>query len=156
VEVEEGDKGELRVALEGRESVLEVRASGPGRYWWLEGTRVVTAEVEGAAPKLSVATSGQVLAVEIADAQAAALAAVAARAGAKATGPVAMRAPMPGRVVKILAKAGEEVKAGRGVLVVEAMKMENEIRAPRDGRVREIRVSEGTAVEAGQDLVVLE
>jgi biotin carboxyl carrier protein len=65
-------------------------------------------------------------------------------------------APMPGRVVKVLVAPGAAVEAGQGVVVVEAMKMENELRAPRAGTVREVRVAEGASVEAHTVLVVIE
>jgi biotin carboxyl carrier protein len=65
-------------------------------------------------------------------------------------------APMPGRVVKVLVTPGMAVEARQGVIVVEAMKMENELRAPRAGTVREVRVVEGASVEAGTVLVVIE
>ena len=65
-------------------------------------------------------------------------------------------APMPGRVVKVLVAAGQVVEARQGVVVVEAMKMENELRAPRAGTVREVRVAEGAPVEAQAVLVVIE
>ena len=64
-------------------------------------------------------------------------------------------APMAGRVVKVLVKPGEAVAARQPLVVVEAMKMENELRAPRDGTVAEVRVSEGSSVEANTVLVVL-
>ena len=67
-----------------------------------------------------------------------------------------MRAPIPGRVVRVLVKPGDVVAAGRGVVVLEAMKMENELRAPRDGTVKLVSCAEGTAVETGQTLVTLE
>jgi biotin carboxyl carrier protein len=70
-------------------------------------------------------------------------------------GPRHIVAPMPGRVVKILVAAGDEVVARQGVVVVEAMKMENELRAPRDGRVAEVRVVEGALVDANAVLVVI-
>jgi biotin carboxyl carrier protein len=63
---------------------------------------------------------------------------------------------MPGKVVKLLVKPGDAVKAGDGVIVVEAMKMENELKAPAPGTVKEIRVAEGKAVAAGEVLVVIE
>jgi len=72
-----------------------------------------------------------------------------------ATGPIAVVAPMPGRVVKVLVKAGDEVAARQGLVVVEAMKMENELRAPRAGTVAEVRVREGAPVEANVVLVVI-
>jgi biotin carboxyl carrier protein len=63
---------------------------------------------------------------------------------------------MPGKVVRILAAVGQHVQAGQGVVVVEAMKMENELRAPRSGVVKEVSVQEGTSVEAGALLAVVE
>ena len=71
-------------------------------------------------------------------------------------GPQRVVAPMPGKIVRILVKAGDEVKAKQGLVVVEAMKMENELRAARDGRVREVSVKEGQSVDAGTVLLVVE
>lgn len=65
-------------------------------------------------------------------------------------------APMPGRIVRVLVKPNERVSARQPLVVVEAMKMENELRAPRGGTVAEVRVSEGASVEANAVLVVLE
>ena len=67
-----------------------------------------------------------------------------------------VRAPMPGRIVKVLVKPGDTVTARQGLVVVEAMKMENELRAPKDGRVADVRVKEGMSVEANAVLVTLE
>ena len=63
---------------------------------------------------------------------------------------------MPGKVVRVLVAPGHEVRAGQGLVVMEAMKMENELRAPRAGRVSEIHVAERQAVETGALLLVLE
>lgn len=76
--------------------------------------------------------------------------------GSGAAGPLRIAAPMPGKVVRVLVKAGDDVKARQGVVVVEAMKMENELRASRAGRVREVVVTEGQSVEAGTLLAVIE
>jgi biotin carboxyl carrier protein len=59
---------------------------------------------------------------------------------------------MPGKVVRIVAPVGTEVEAGQSVLVIEAMKMQNELKSPKKGIVRKLNVSEGAAVEAGQAL----
>ncbi len=67
-----------------------------------------------------------------------------------------LQSPMPGKVVKVLRKVGEEVKEGEGVVVVEAMKMENDIKSPKDGKVVEVLVQEGQAVEGGARLAVVE
>jgi len=64
-------------------------------------------------------------------------------------------APMPGRIVRVLVKPEEAVAARQPLVVVEAMKMENELRAPRAGTVAEVRVAEGASVEANTVLVVL-
>jgi biotin carboxyl carrier protein len=65
-------------------------------------------------------------------------------------------ASMPGRIVRVLVTPGVPVTAGQPVVVVEAMKMENEMRAPKNGTVREVRVKEGAAIEAGAVLVVID
>jgi biotin carboxyl carrier protein len=65
-------------------------------------------------------------------------------------------APMPGRVVRVLVKPGDEVAPRQGLVVVEAMKMENELTAARAGRVKDISVAEGQSVQAGQLLVIVE
>ena len=65
-------------------------------------------------------------------------------------------APMPGKIVRVLLSPGDTVAAGQGVVVVEAMKMQNEIKSPKAGRVIEIRVGEGATVNANQVLAVVE
>jgi len=77
-------------------------------------------------------------------------------AGAHAHGEQRVVAPMPGRVVRLLVAAGDEVAARQGVVVVEAMKMENELRSPKAGKVKEVVVAAGASVEAGRVLVVIE
>jgi biotin carboxyl carrier protein len=77
-------------------------------------------------------------------------------AGAQGSGPQRLLAPMPGKVVRVLVKPGDEVKARQGLVVVEAMKMENELRAARDGRVRDVSVKEGQSVDAGAVLAIIE
>ena len=71
-------------------------------------------------------------------------------------GPQKLLAPMPGKVVKVMVKPGDAVVDRQGVVVVEAMKMENELRAPKAGTVAEVRTAEGASVEAGAVLIVVE
>mgnify|MGYP000547115443 CR=1 FL=1 len=103
------------------------------------------ASVEGLAVELEVRT-----------AQAAALAAAMSggRAGARAAAQI--KAPMPGRVVRILVSPGQPVERGQPVAIVEAMKMENELHASAAGAIKIIHVQQGAAVESGQLLVELE
>jgi biotin carboxyl carrier protein len=71
-------------------------------------------------------------------------------------GPRKVTAPMPGKVVRLLVRAGDEVELGHGVAVVEAMKMQNEIKSPKKGTIQKIQVSEGEAVNAGDVLAIVE
>ena len=72
------------------------------------------------------------------------------------SGPQRIVAPMPGKIVRVLVRSGEAVRASQPLVVVEAMKMENEVRADRDGTVAEIHAQEGTSVDAGVLLVVIQ
>ena len=82
------------------------------------------------------------------------------RRGGGGPAPVAgeqrVTAPMPGRVVRILVKPGDAVTVRQGLVVIEAMKMENELASPKAGRVKEVAVTEGMSVESGRLLVVVE
>jgi biotin carboxyl carrier protein len=78
-----------------------------------------------------------------------------AAAGVEA-GPAKIIAPMPGKIVRVLAAEGDEVEAGQGLVVVEAMKMQNEIKATKKGKVTKIAVNEGSAVNAGDLLAIVE
>jgi biotin carboxyl carrier protein len=79
-----------------------------------------------------------------------------AGAGHDSDGLAEIKTAMPGKVVRILKGAGDQVEKGEGVIVVEAMKMQNEMRSPKDGTVKEIKVDEGDTVGAGEVLVVIE
>ena len=73
-----------------------------------------------------------------------------------ADGIAEIKTAMPGKLVRVLVKAGAEIKQGEPLLVVEAMKMQNEMKSPKDGKVKEIRFSEGATVNAGDVLAVIE
>jgi biotin carboxyl carrier protein len=79
-----------------------------------------------------------------------------AGAGDRLEGEQRVVAPMPGRVVRVLVKPGDEIALRQGLVVVEAMKMENELASPKAGRVKDVQVAEGMSVEAGRVLVVIE
>jgi biotin carboxyl carrier protein len=78
------------------------------------------------------------------------------KTGQSGTGPYEIAAPMPGKVVRVLVAAGDSVEAGQGLVVVEAMKMQNEMKSPRAGRVVEVRTRADAAVLAGEALVIVE
>jgi biotin carboxyl carrier protein len=151
-EVRPGDgEGRYTVRLDGRPIEVDVREAGPHTLSMIVAGRaheVVTERREGG---YRVALRGQVLEVSLVEA-----ARGAAAPRPAAGGPARVQAPMPGKLVRVLVRAGEDVGAGQGLVVMEAMKMENEIRAPRAGRVKEAPVREGQAVETGALLVLLE
>lgn len=76
--------------------------------------------------------------------------------GGQIEGSSEIKTAMPGKVVRVLAEAGAEIKQGEGVIIVEAMKMQNEMKSPKDGIVKEIRCAEGATVNAGDVLAVIE
>lgn len=107
----------------------------------------------------TITVNGKAYAVTVEEGAAAAGAPVAAPAPAAApagaAGSVQVTAPMPGKVVAVKASVGQAVKKGEVVLVLEAMKMENDIVAPEDGTIASINVANGDAVESGAVLATL-
>jgi biotin carboxyl carrier protein len=99
---------------------------------------------------------GLPLEAEVVPARLAALEQVRQVAAGGAARPVEVKAPMPGLVVRVGAEPGQVVRRGHVLVVLQAMKMENELSAPRDGTVREVRVRAGQAVDHGEVLAVLE
>ena len=79
-----------------------------------------------------------------------------AEGGGSGSGPQQVLAPMPGKVVRVMVAPGDSVEPRQGRVVIEAMKMENELRAARAGRVKTVRAAEGQSVEAGALLVIVE
>ena len=78
------------------------------------------------------------------------------KSGADEKGPRRILAPMPGRVVRVLVAEGSGVEAGQGIVVVEAMKMQNEIKSPKKGVVRKLSATAGTAINPGDVLAIVE
>jgi len=105
--------------------------------------------------RLSLTVGCEAYQVEVADERERRLRRTAAKAEGRA-GRQEVSAPMPGRLVAVLVSVGEQVAAGQGLLVIEAMKMENELKAAAPGRVAEVRAVAGKAVNGGEVLVVIE
>jgi biotin carboxyl carrier protein len=151
VEVEiEGD----RILLAGREVAARLEGSGALRMLVRSRTTrefaVVAADEEGGA--WSLLSAGHRLDVKVLDLRALALREARRAAGGPA-GAGLLRSPMPGMVVRVLVAVGDEVRSGQPLVVLEAMKMENELRAAGSGVVREVLVKAGEKVEKGGGLI---
>ena len=129
-----------KVTLNGRTYEVEVEA----------GKAMCVAEYEAYAP-----AAAPVAAAPVAAAPVAAPAAAPAAAGVTVSGGESVNAPMPGNILKVNVSVGQTVKAGQVLVVLEAMKMENEIMAPRAGTVAQVPVTKGSTVDTGATLVVL-
>ena len=161
-------KYEVRIG--GKTRVVELTRDAENWRVTLDGTRLDADAVEVAANTFSILIDGESWEVRVAPKQDGTLALHTGiaefvaevedprawrgrRHGAmEAEGRQQIAAPMPGKVVRVLMNAGDSVEAGQGLLVVEAMKMQNEIRSPKSGRVEKIFVKEGQAVNAGEIL----
>jgi biotin carboxyl carrier protein len=145
--------GRVLASIDGeRRYLAEVARHEEGIYLLLIGDRVYEARVWQSGPEsFCVNLRGQDFDVRVIDRKHRRSAIEQSEEGRQF-----LTAPMPGRVVRVLLGPGDEVKAGQGVIVVEAMKMQNEIKSPKSGRVVEVRVAEGTAVNANQVVAVVE
>jgi biotin carboxyl carrier protein len=160
----------LDASVDGRTIRVEVRATGDGYTVTLDGTarevdliepgdHFASLIVDGASHEVGLEKRPGGYRVHLPDdTVTVALADPAGGAVGRAhrpKGPMRLTAPMPGRVVRVLAEKGRDVESGQGLVVIEAMKMENELKAPRKGRIDEVAVREGQAVEAGALLLVV-
>lgn len=143
--------GSYIVTLDGTEHIVDARKLEADFYSILYEGKSYEVSVESAGPKYFVRHGAYEQVVELADAARSGREELRKRGGVETVDSV-----MPGKVVRVLVSPGDEVRAGQGLVVVEAMKMENELSAPRAGRVKSVDVSPGQNVETGARLVVLE
>lgn len=151
--VELARKGERwRCAIDGKPLNAEGVEIWPGVYSILNEGESLEARVDSTGSALRIAVGARQFTAAIRDPRqwrrhrGAAL---------EAEGRQQVIAPMPGKIVRLLVKAGDAVEARQGLLVVEAMKMQNEIRSPKSGTVERLLVNEGQAVNAGETLAVI-
>jgi biotin carboxyl carrier protein len=173
-----GQKGtvplKLRIEVDGSAYLLDFRPSGaqftyalegatsasgtgsieeivPGVFSLLLNDRSITVSIDESTSGLEVWAGGQRHSVSLTDARDRSQ-----TKGFSSNGPIEVRAQMPGRVVKLLVGVGATVEAGQGLLVVEAMKMQNEVKSPKSGKILRIHATEGATVTAGESLIVVE
>jgi len=146
------DAGRVRWMLDGREIEADAVEIAPATYSILLEGRSLEVRVQPAGDAMRIQAGGEEFLAQVLDPR--------AWRGKRAhavevEGRQHIAAPMPGKVVRLLVKAGEKVEVGQALLVVEAMKMQNEIRAPKTGTVERLLVAEGQAVSAGDLLAVV-
>ena len=164
-DVQSAGPGLYRVKIDGEDFGVSAHRSEGSIYSLLLGTldaqgnvdpggRAFEADVEVGAEKVGVAIQGEYFDVGAIDERRKKLRNAAAGSSGASGGE--LHSPMPGKIVKILVKEGALVKKGQGIVVIEAMKMENELSCPKDGSVKRIEVAEGQAVVGGALLLVIE
>jgi biotin carboxyl carrier protein len=154
VDIEPMGNGHFAVTLAGRRHEVDALRLPHGAVSMIIDGESYSVEFEEKGEEVAVLVRGQVTVVDVADERRLRL-----RAGAaqfKVEGKQVVCAPMPGKVVKLLVKVGDEVKEGQGLVVVEAMKMENELKSPKAGKVVELFAREGSAVENNARLIAVE
>ena len=152
LEIDLNDPRRIEAQISGRKYILDTKSVEPGVYWFNWDSRSIELRVTPAAEGYIVSIDGHQHQVEIVDTRTALR--KAARHGHD--GQVELHAPMPGKIVKVLLEVGAQVSANQGILVMEAMKMQNEIKSPKDGVVKRVAVQEGSAVNSGDLLAIVE
>ncbi len=149
------DGARVSTEIDGRRYELEARETEAGAYLFVLGGRVYECRVErGARPgEARVSVGGREFSVALSDPR---RLRAAGAGGAQGHGRAVVAASIPGKVVRVLVEEGQQVEAGAGVVVVEAMKMQNELKSPKAGTVTGLRARAGATVNAGDVLAVIE
>jgi biotin carboxyl carrier protein len=154
VDIEPAGENRFKLTHGGKSFIVDALTLDHGAVSMLVDGTSYSVEFDEQGDEVQVTVRGQMTRIDVADERRLRLRA--ATAGFSVEGKQLISAPMPGKVVKVLVKVGDEVKEGQGLVVIEAMKMENELKSPKAGKVVELPAKEGTAVEINAKLVVVE
>ena len=148
--VEIAGPGPLSTAVDGKP--LDAVQLAPGVYSILADGQSIEVRVEQRGMHLRIYAAGRELSARVVDPRQ-----WRGRPGGglEAEGRQEILAPMPGKVVRLLVQSGDQIEAGQGIMVVEAMKMQNEIRSPKSGKIERLLVTESQTVNAGEVLAVI-
>ena len=150
------EDGILKVDVGGEKIALDLsQVSQPSLYSLLIDNKSYDVLVESRGEEYDVLIGAEMFHLRVQDEWARRLANIQRKAQIE-TGELAIKAPMPGAVVSVEVSTGDEVRKGQGLVILSAMKMENEIKSPRAGRVKSVDVQAGQTVEQGRTLVVIE
>jgi biotin carboxyl carrier protein len=162
----------LPIEIAGKKRQVELTQTGERPVWTIDGLAVEADAVAVSPASYSILINGKSFEVRLERLGAELRATIAGRdlsvaiqheregrrnrgGSVEAEGRQQVLAPMPGKIVRVLVSAGNPVRAGQGLLVVEAMKMQNEIRAPKSGMIDRVCVVEGQTVNAGEVVVIV-
>lgn len=154
VEIEETGKSVYRISVDGNEFLVDGKKTGRTNYSLIVDNRSFEIEVDNSEDEYRVLVDGRSYRIQLVDERR--LRVGGAQAGLDVQGRQNITVPMPGKVVAVLVAEGDAVEKGQGLVIVEAMKMENEVRSPITGAVKEIKVKPGDTVEGGAALLVVE
>lgn len=154
VEIEEVGKSLYRVAVDGNEFLVDGKKTGLANYSLIVENRSFEVDVDITEDEYRVLVDGRSYYVELIDERRMRMGGF--QSGIQLQGRQAVSVPMPGKVIAVLVGEGDKVEKGQGLVIVEAMKMENEVRSPIAGEVKEVKVKPGDALEAGTPLIVVE
>ena len=154
VEIEEIGKSLYRVAVDGNEFLVDGKKTGVTNYSLIVDNRSFEVDVDISEDEYRVLVDGRNYHVHLVDERRMRLGGL--QSGIQLEGRQKVSVPMPGKVIAVLVSEGDRVERGQGLVIVEAMKMENEVRCPVNGEVKEVKVKAGDALEAGAILVVVE
>ena len=154
VEIEEVGKALYRVAVDGNEFLVDGKKTGLTSYSLIVDNRSFEVDVDIAEDDYRVLVDGRSYHIQLVDERRMRLGGV--QSGIQLQGRQQVSVPMPGKVIAVLVGEGDRVEKGQGLVIVEAMKMENEVRSPIAGEITEVRVKAGDSLEAGTVLVLVE
>jgi len=154
VEIEENGKSVYRVSVDGNEFLVDGKKTGRTNYSLIVDNRSFEIEVDNTDDEYRVLVDGRNYRIHLVDERRVRIGS--AHAGVELQGRQSVSVPMPGKIIAVLVSEGDAVDKSQGLVIVEAMKMENEVRSPIAGVVKEIKVKPGDTVEDGAVLIVVE
>ena len=154
LEIEEMGKSLYRVSVDGNEFLVDGKKTGRTNYSLIVNNRSFEIEVDHAEDEYRVLVDGRNYHVNLVDDRRVRIGG--GQSEIQLQGRQKVSVPMPGKVIAVLVSEGDSIEKGQGLVIVEAMKMENEVRSPIAGEVKEIKVKTGDAVEGGAVLLIVE
>src|SRR5437870_3935504 len=154
IDIEEIGKSVYRVAVDGNEFLVDGKKTGRTNYSLIVDNRSFEIEVDHAEDEYRVLVDGRNYHVNLVDERRVRIGG--GQSEIQLQGRQKVSVPMPGKVIAVLVSEGDSIEKGQGLVIVEAMKMENEVRSPIAGEVKEIKVKTGDAVEGGAVLAIVE